>query len=281
MAIAPIPAIAGIGLRAAHYQEFLGAPAPVGWVEVHSENFFSGGGRPIEILEKVRGSVELSVHGVGLSLGSADEIDQKHLARLRGLIDRVEPAFVSEHLSWGSINGHHVNDLLPVPYTSESLELMTEKVNRVQEALGRQILIENISAYLAYNHDTLSEPEFLAKLARRTGCGILLDVNNVYVSSQNLNFDPAAYLQRIPADAVREIHLAGHSRRTIGARVVLVDTHDDYVCDDVWRLFEITVALFGPRPTLIEWDARLPALADLLSEARKAAHYLEPQDVAA
>ena len=266
----PIPARAGVGLRAPHYREVIETRPPVGWLEVHSENYFGDGGAPLYYLEQARRLYPLSLHGVGLSLGSADELNRGHLAKLKALIGRFEPALVSDHLSWSSIDGRYLNDLLPLPYTEEALAHIVRRINEAQEVLGRELLIENPSSYLQYAHSTIPEWEFLAETAARAGCGILLDVNNVYVSGRNHGFDPQRYLSAIPVDAVREIHLAGHTVNRYEDGEILIDSHSTRVCAEVWALYREAAQRFGHVPTLIEWDTDLPALAVLVEEARTA-----------
>jgi hypothetical protein len=241
----------------------------VGWVEVHSENFFARGGLQRAVLEKARALYPLSLHGVGLSIGSTDRIDEAHLNKLARLVRDFEPMLLSEHLSWGSIDGRFMNDLLPLPYTQEALRHTAARVRTVQEVLGRQILIENISSYLEFTSSEMPEWEFLVALAAESGCAILLDLNNIYVNAMNHGFDPYQYLNFIPPPAVLEIHLAGHSVMRIGTRAVLIDTHGTPVCDAVWQLYAAALERFGPVPTLIEWDSDLPPLEVLLAEARK------------
>lgn len=267
----PIPARAGIGLRPPHYRELLKRLPDIGWLEVHSENYFGAGGQPFYYLERLRNHYPLSLHGVGLSLGSTDRLNREHLNKLKALIARVEPALVSEHLCWSSIGGRHLNDLLPLPYTEEALDLVCAHVAEAQDFLGRQILIENISSYLQFNHSTMPEWEFLRLVASRTGCGILFDVNNIYVNSVNHGFDARRYLWGIPATAVWEIHLAGFDQ----GPGCLIDTHGKPVADPVWALYREALGRFGRVPTLIEWDTDLPVLQVLLDEAAKAAGYLE------
>jgi uncharacterized protein (UPF0276 family) len=271
----PIPAQAGIGLRAAHHAQFLATRPAIPWVEVHSENFFAAGGAQPRILERVRADYAMSLHGVGLALGSTDPIDRSHLAKLCDLVRRVEPALVSEHLCWGAFDGRHLNDLLPLPYTEEALLHMIARVEQVQDALGRAILLENVSSYVEFADSIIPEWEFLVALARASGCGILLDVNNVYVSARNHGFDARHYLDAIPAELVGEIHLAGHSVDTYDGCRILVDTHGAPVADEVWTLFEHALRRIGPVPTLVEWDTELPELPVLLAEARLAQRRLE------
>lgn len=268
---APVPASAGIGLRSPHYREILEQrPTTASWFEVHSENYFGRGGEPLFFLEKIREVYPISLHGVGVSLGSTDALDRPHLQRLKLLIDRIEPGLVSEHLSWSSFGGVFLNDLSPLPYTDETLGHLARRIDRVQGFLGRQILLENPSSYLEYLDSAYAESEFLSELSRRTGCGILLDVNNVYVSCRNHGRNALDYLRRIPPVSVLEIHLAGHAVNRWAGGEIAIDTHDRPVCEDVWRLYEAVLRLMGPKPVLIEWDADLPPLAVLLQEAVKA-----------
>jgi uncharacterized protein (UPF0276 family) len=267
-----MPARAGIGLRAAHFADVRDSRPDVGWFEVHSENHFAPAGAAHDALEAVRANYPISLHGVGLSLGGTDPLDLEHVERLADAIDRYEPALVSEHLCWSLAGGRHTNDLLPMPYTREALRHVSRRVSQVQDLLGRPLLIENVSSYLQFRNADYTEWEFLASLAQASGCGILLDVNNIYVSARNHGFDACEYLAALPRDSVGEIHLAGHSVRELEGRELLVDTHDARVCDDVWSLYAIAVARFGRVPTLIEWDANLPALGVLVDEARRADH---------
>jgi uncharacterized protein (UPF0276 family) len=258
--------LTGIGLRAAHYGDFLAGRPRIGWLEVHSENYFGAGGYDLHVLEHVRRDYPLSLHGVGLSLGSADGLRERHLAKLQKLVERVDPLLVSEHLCWGAHGERHFNDLLPLPYTDEALALMAGRVEQVQSILRREILIENVSGYLQYRDSAMPELEFVAEVARRSGCGILLDINNLYVNSVNHGFDPVAALDAIPAHSVKEIHLAGHTRGDL----CLIDDHGSRVIDAVWQLYATAIARLGAVRTLIEWDTAFPALDVLLDEARKA-----------
>jgi uncharacterized protein len=271
----PIPAAAGIGLRGAHHASFLSGHPQVAWLEAHSENFFAEHGVAAQALEKIRADYPLSLHGVGLSLGSSDPLDGEHLKRLGGLIRRVEPGLVSEHLSWGSVAGRHLNDLLPMPYTEEALALLTNRIATVQDYLGRQILIENVSSYIAYTASTMPEWEFLSAVAARSDCGILLDINNIYVNARNHGFDAETFIAAVPQALVGEMHLAGHSVERYGEHEILVDTHDHFVCDEVWSLYRSAVRRFGAVPTLVEWDSNLPAREELIAESRKAQHVLD------
>jgi hypothetical protein len=266
----PAPARAGVGLRHPHVTHFLEQRPRTAFLEVHSENYMSPGGPRRRALFDLARDYPLSLHGVGLSLGSAEGLDPAHLARLKGLIADYRPALVSEHLSWSVEGGTYLNDLLPLPYTEEALDVVCRNIDATQEALGRALLIENPSSYLAFAASALGEPQFLGELVRRTGCGLLLDVNNVYVSSRNQGFDPVTYLESVPAAAVGEIHLAGHTARRFGSEELLIDDHGSRVAAAVWALYRRAVALCGPRPTLIEWDSAIPEAAVLLAEAQKA-----------
>lgn len=272
---AAIPARAGVGLRAQHHDDLLRERPPIGWLEAHSENYFADGGAQLDYLMRLRALYPLSLHGVGLSLGSTDPLDREHLRRLKRLIQLSEPGLVSEHLSWGSVGGAHLNDLLPLPYTEEALAHMIRRVSEVQDSLGRQILVENVSSYLEFTGGDLREWEFLAELAIESGCGVLLDVNNVYVSSRNHGFDARAYLSSLPHRCVQEMHLAGHSVNRFPDGEILIDTHSAPVCEDVWSLYDFALERFGPAPTLIEWDADIPPIATLLAEAKRADRMLE------
>jgi hypothetical protein len=265
-----LPVIAGIGLRAPHYREVLEHRPALGWVEVHSENFF-GGGAPMHTLLQVAELYPVSLHGVGMGFASPDPLDKTHLRELRRLCDTVNPASVSEHLCWNTVDGIAINDLLPFPYTGKALDHVAAKVQRVQDTLGRRILIENLSYYLAFHSSEMREEEFLAELVARTGCGILFDVNNLFVNAVNLGVDADAFIRDIPADAVGEYHLAGPSL----IDGCLVDTHSARVYDEAWALYETALRHIGPRPTLIEWDVDIPALDVLRDEARKAQARME------
>lgn len=273
--------LTGIGLRTPHISEFIEKKPNVAWVEVHSENYFGDGGRPLQKLRQVRRDYPISLHGVSLSLGSADELNWQHLTQLRELHRDIDACLISDHLAWASINGQYLHDLLPLPYTEESLSHIISRIQQVQEFLGKQILIENISSCLRFQHSTIPEWEFLVEVAERSGCGILLDVNNIYVSSANLGFNPYTFLDAIPADAVQEIHLAGFTITTIDDREVLIDTHNQLVVPAVWDLYRQTIAQLGAKPTMIEWDTDLPALETLCLEAYRAEHIIRETHVAA
>ncbi len=265
-----IPAWAGIGLRDPHMAAFLAGPQPVAGVEVHSENYLCDGGPRLATLERVRESCSVSCHGVGLSLASADGLDRAHLAALRRLFDRVEPVLVSEHLAWSVSGGRYWADLLPIPYTHAALARVADNVDFAQQCLGRRLLIENPTPYVAFAESVLGEAEFMARLAEKTGCGVLLDLNNLYVTCRNHGLDPAAWMESLAPGAVGEYHLAGHGRKTVEGRTLLIDSHAAPVSDAVWSLYEQALARFGPRPTFVEWDLRLPPFATLLAEAEEA-----------
>lgn len=261
---------AGIGLRAEHYQSILEELPIVPWLEVHSENYFAQGGLPLYYLRKIREHYPISLHGVALSLGSADPLNRQHLQQLKQLIDEIDPSLVSDHLCWNSINGQYFNELLPLPYTEEALTHIITRIQQVQDYLQRSILIENISAYIHYHHSTIPEAEFIAEAAQRSGCSILLDINNIYVNAQNLGSDARHYINTLPAALIKEIHLAGYTEQRVAGKSLLVDTHDKPVYPEVWQLYEYALQRFGVRPTLIEWDNHLPTLSGLLAEAEKA-----------
>ncbi len=266
----PMPARAGVGLKAQHYRDILDHRPDIGWFEVHPENYMGAGGPPHRYLEAIRRDYPLSLHGVGLSLGSAEPIDRGHLARLKALIERYEPALVSEHISWSVLDGVYYNDLLPLPYTEETLYIVCDNVQRMQDALGRRILVENPSTYLEFGTSCLSEPDFIKEVVQRTGCGLLLDINNVFVCARNHGFDPETYLDQIPPGVVGEIHLAGHALEMLGDRELRIDDHGSAVIDEVWALYAAYMARAPHAPTLIEWDRHIPEWPVLLGEARKA-----------
>jgi len=257
----------GIGLRTPHFARFLSGTAPVDWVEAVTENFMAPGGRPIAVLEKVRAEVPVALHGVSLGIGSVEPVPEPYLAALEALVHRIEPALVSDHLCWGRHRGRWLHDLLPLPWTEEALAHVTRRVQEVQERLGGRILLENPSSYVAWRESTMAEHEFLAELARRSGCGILLDLNNVHVSAHNLGFDPVRYLEGIPAGSVGYLHLAGHADK--GTH--LLDTHDRAVPPPVWDLYRLALRRYGPLPTLVEWDEAIPPLEEVVAQSRTAA----------
>lgn len=256
----------GVGLRSQHYNRVLEGPTSIDWFEVISENFMIKGGRPLQVLDRVRRDYPVVLHGVSLSIGSSDPLDKRYLEALAKLIHRVEPAWVSDHLCWTGVGGHNAHDLLPLPYTEEALLHTVQRVIAVQDFLGRQIALENVSTYLSFAGSTLSEWEFLAELAERADCGILLDVNNIYVSAANHGFDAATYLAGIPRDRVWQIHLAGHTDH--GSH--LLDTHSRPVCDPVWSLYRRALQRFGSVASLVEWDEDIPAWEVLEAECERA-----------
>jgi uncharacterized protein (UPF0276 family) len=278
------PPKTGIGLRFQHHRDIVEQRPAVGFLEVHSENYM-GGGSPLASLDAARRHYPVSLHGVGLSLGSAEGLDDAHLSRVAALADRIDPLFVSEHISWSITGGVYLNDLLPLPYTEEALTIFCANVQRLQEALKRPVLMENPSTYLQFSHSTIPEWEFVAEIPRRTGCGLLLDINNIYVSACNHGFDARKYLEAISREAVQEVHLAGHTAKRIGDRTLRIDDHGSAVCDDVWRLYGSAIRRFGHVPTLIEWDSCIPPLAEIVAEAAKAdrvaAQNLDRADAAA
>ncbi len=269
----PVKGLCGVGLRAPHYREILETRPATGWLEVHSEKYFGEGGQPHFFLSRCREHYSLSLHGVGLGLGSVAPLDPLHLQKLKGLIERYDPFVVSDHACWGAAAGRHLNDLLPLPYTEEALAHLSQRVMQVQDALGRQILVENVSAYLRFTHSTIPEWEFVAEVVRRSGCGLLFDVNNIYVNAVNHGFDARDYIAAIPGDAVQEIHLAGFD----ASGPCLIDTHGTPVSEAVWELYRATIRRMGPKPTLIEWDTDIPPLATLLEQAARAQGILEDE----
>ncbi|MEQ8665664.1 MAG: DUF692 domain-containing protein [Rhodospirillales bacterium] len=265
----------GVGLKPQHVEEILADGKGVGWFEVHAENYMGAGGPPHAWLEKVRSCYPLSVHGVGLSIGGSGEIDRAHLARLKTVVDRYEPGLVSEHLAWSTHQGRYFNDLLAVPYTRETLQLVCEHVDEVQTALGRRILLENPATYVWHEESVFDEPAFIAEVLQRAGCGLLLDVNNVHVACTNHGWDSAEYIRQLPT-AVGEVHLAGHAE-DVGDddRVVLIDAHDRRVSAEVWALFELAIEHTGRVPVLIEWDNDIPEWPVLAGEADLAAAVMD------
>lgn len=259
----------GIGMRTPYHQEILDTDLNIGWLEIHPENYF-GGGEPRHYLHEARKQYQISMHAVGLSLGSDQPVHQDHLKDFKTLIDKFDPFRISDHASWSASGNAHLNDLLPLPYTQESLDNLCRNVEQAQEYFGRTILVENPSSYVAFQDDEMTEYQFMNALSEKTGCGILLDINNIYVQSHNHGYDAYEYLDHITPDKVGEVHLAGHTEKDLGDQTILVDTHNQYVRDEVWALYEYAIKRFGPVPTLIEWDQDYPALADLVAEADKA-----------
>ncbi len=252
----------GLGMRKPHYPAFVEGQVDVDFVEVISENFMVDGGQPRRILRQVRERYPVALHGVSMSIGSAQPVNPDYLIRLRALVDEIDPLFVSDHLCWTGIGGFNSHDLLPLPYDDETLDVVAANVGRAQDAIGRAMLIENPSSYIAFGHSTMTEWEFLDRLCERSGCGLLLDVNNVFVSASNHGFDALAYLDGVPAHRVRQVHLAGHSQ----GEALLIDTHDQPVCATVWDLYAHLVGRLGPVATMIERDDAIPPLAELLDE---------------
>lgn len=266
-----IPPRAGVGLKPEHYRDILGTEPDIGFFEVHAENYMGEGGPPHRYLTAIRERYPLSLHGVGLSIGADRPLDREHLKRLKDLNERYAPGLFSEHLAWSTHDTSFLNDLLPIPYTDETLDRVAEHIDQVQESVGRQMLLENPSTYLAFQESTYPEIDFIAKVAERTGCGLLFDVNNVHISSTNQEWDAVAYIDAYPLEHVREVHLGGHATEADEKdRPLLIDTHDREVDAVVWRLYEHTIARLGPIPTLIEWDADVPAWPVLKSEADRA-----------
>jgi len=275
MRLSQLPARPGVGFKPEHFRDIDSRPQPLGFFEVHAENYMGAGGPPHARLSRLREDYALSVHGVGLSIGGMQPLDRDHLGRLKAVCDRYQPESFSEHLAWSSHGENFYNDLLPLPYTEATLSAVIAHVNQVQDALGRQMLLENPATYLLFDDSTIEETEFLRQIAARTGCGLLLDVNNVFVAAANHNLDASAYLARFPVEAVREIHLSGHSETVddFGAPL-LIDSHDTKVKDPVWALYADLVGRIGATATLIEWDNDVPDWATLLTEADSAGRIL-------
>jgi uncharacterized protein (UPF0276 family) len=271
-----LPAASGVGYKPQHFSQILEETGSVAWLEIHAENYMGDGGRPLAQLRCLAERFPFSVHGVGLSIGGEGRLDREHLLRVKKLCEWLGPASFSEHLAWSTHDGAFLNDLLPLPYTSSTLSRVVDHINEVQETLDRRMLLENPSSYLAFSESTMSEPEFLHEIAQRTGCGLLLDVNNVFVSATNLGSDPVSYIDAFPLELVGEIHLGGHDEDEddFGAPL-LIDSHGREVADPVWSLYDYTVAKAGPRPTLIEWDNDVPDWSTLEAEAARAAVLLE------
>lgn len=272
-----LPARAGVGYKPRHFQALVEAPGAVGWLEIHAENYMGDGGRPLAQLRALAERFAMSVHGVGLSIGGEGALDEDHLARLKHLCDWLRPASFSEHLAWSTHGDAYFNDLLPLPYTAATLARVCDHIDRVQEVLARPMLLENPSTYLAFTESTMDEVTFLSEIARRTGCGLLLDVNNVFVSATNQGWDPVAYVDAFPLDRVGEIHLGGHDEdEDEHGAPLLIDSHGREVVDPVWALYAHTLARGGARPTLIEWDNNVPEFPALEAEAARAESLLAP-----
>lgn len=267
----PMPSRAGVGLKPEHYRDILDASPDIGWFEIHAENYMGDGGPPHAYLTAVRERYPLSLHGVGLSVGGAGPLDKNHLARLKALVDRYQPALFSEHLAWSSHDTVYLNDLLPLPYTEETLATVCAHIDEVQEALQCQMLLENPSTYVAFAETSMSEVEFLREVVRRTGCGLLLDVSNVFVQATNHGFSASDYLDSFPAEHVGEIHLGGHAEDSDDdGEALLIDDHGRGVADSVWALYSRALSRTGPKPTLIEWDNDVPSWPVLFAEAKRA-----------
>ena len=265
-----LPAAPGLGFKPEHFPAIRETRPELGFFEIHAENYMGAGGPPHRQLTALRRDYAISLHGVGLSIGGPGRLDRDHLARLRVLVDRYQPESFSEHLAWSSHGAEYLNDLLPLPYTTETLTIICDHIDEVQETLGRQMLLENPATYVLFEQSTLPETDFLSEIARRTGCGLLLDINNVFVSCTNHHADPRAYLAAFPLARVGEIHLGGHASEDLPSGPLLIDDHGSPVADPVWRLYAETVARTGPLPTLIEWDNDVPPFAELLAEAQRA-----------
>jgi len=267
-----LPAAPGVGYKPQHYSDILAEPGPVAWLEVHAENYMGDGGRPLAQLEYLSQRFPLSVHGVGLSIGGEGDLNRAHLDRLRKLCDWAKPASFSEHLAWSTHDAHFLNDLLPLPYTEATVTRVSDHISQLQDHIGRRMLLENPSSYLWFEESTLSETDFLAEVASRTGCGLLLDVNNVFVSATNLKMDPRAYIDAFPVELVGEMHLGGHDEdEDEHGAPLLIDSHGAEVVDPVWALYDYTLDRAGPKPTLIEWDTDVPDWPTLRAEADRAA----------
>ena len=267
-----LPAAPGVGYKPQHFAQICADAGAVEWLEIHAENYMGDGGRPLAQLRHLSERFAISVHGVGLSIGGEGPLDADHLARLKHLVAWLNPASFSEHLAWSTHDSHFLNDLLPLPYTDATLDRVTAHIDQVQQAVGRRMLLENPSSYLAFAESTWAEPDFLAALAQRTGCGLLLDVNNVFVSATNLGFSPQGYIDAFPLDLVGEIHLGGHDEDADDhGAPLLIDSHGRAVADPVWALLDHTLRQSGPKPLLIEWDNDVPDWPVLRSEADRAA----------
>ncbi|MCU9837842.1 DUF692 domain-containing protein [Ruegeria sp. WL0004] len=271
-----LPSVPGVGYKPQHFAEILDAPGPVGWLEIHAENYMGDGGRPLAQLRHLSERFPVSLHGVGLSIGGAGPLDPDHLARLKHLVSWLNPASFSEHLAWSTHESHFLNDLLPLPYTDATLTRVCDHIDQVQDVVGRRMLLENPSSYLAFAESTWSEPDFLREISRRTGCGLLLDVNNVFVSATNLDFSPQGYIDAYPLEKVGEIHLGGHDEdHDDHGRPLLIDSHGREVVDPVWSLLDFVLDRSGPKPILIEWDTDVPDWHVLRAEAARAQTALE------
>ena len=267
----PLPNKTGVGYKAQHFADIMADAGPVAWLEIHAENYMGDGGRPLAQLRHLSQNFPISVHGVGLSIGAEGPLDPDHLARLKHLVDWLQPASFSEHLAWSTHDSHFLNDLLPVVYTEATLATVCDHIDQVQTLLGRQMLLENPSTYVAFSDSEMSEIDYIKQIVERTGCGLLLDVNNVFVSATNQQTDPYSYIDAFPVEAVGEIHLGGHDEdEDDHGAPLLIDSHGREVVDPVWTLYDYTIAKSGPRPTLIEWDTDVPDWPVLAKEAERA-----------
>ena len=271
-----LPNRPGVGYKPQHFSDIMQDASPVEWLEIHAENYMGQGGRPIAQLRHLAENFPISVHGVGLSIGGADPLDKEHLNRLKYLCDWLDPASFSEHLAWSTHDGHFMNDLLPLPYTAQTMQRVADHVNQVQDVIGRKMLLENPSAYLAFEESTLSEIELLNEVVNKTGCGLLLDINNVFISAMNQKTQPRDYIDQFPLEHVGEFHLGGHDEDEdeTGA-MLLIDSHGREMAEPVWELYKYTLSKSGPRPSLIEWDANVPQWPQLAAEAVRAAEFLD------
>ena len=256
----------GLGLRTEHYNDFLEKPQPVEWLEVISENFMVDGGKPLAILDRIRADYPMTMHGVSMSIGSINGLDKNYLDKLKALEQRIEPMWVSDHLCWTGVHGRNLHDLLPLPYTEEALQVIGRNVMHAQEVLQRPLVLENVSSYVEFDASEMTEWEFLSEVCQATGCYLLLDINNIYVSACNHGFSATDFIQAVPAERIMQFHLAGHQNNGD----YLIDTHDHAVCDGVWDLYHQALIQFGPVPTMVEWDDKIPPLQELLSELNKA-----------
>ncbi|MGR3839266.1 MAG: MNIO family bufferin maturase [Cognatishimia sp.] len=273
-----LPNLVGVGYKPQHFQAIMDDPSPVGWLEIHAENYMGDGGRPLAQIRHLADRFPISVHGVGLSIGGESRLDPEHLARLKHLVSWLNPAVFSEHLAWSTHDSHFYNDLLPLPYTQDTLTRVADHIDELQNTIGRQMMLENPSSYLAFAESTWSEPDFLREIAKRTGCGLLLDVNNVFVSATNLDYDPKQYINDYPLEHVGEIHLGGHDEdEDDHGHVLLIDSHGAAVVDPVWALLDHTLAKAGPKPLLIEWDNDVPDWPELAAEAQRGVYALSKQ----
>ena len=273
-----LPNLVGVGYKPQHFQAIMDDPSPVGWLEIHAENYMGDGGRPLAQIRHLAERFPISVHGVGLSIGGEARLDPEHLARLKHLVSWLNPAVFSEHLAWSTHDSHFYNDLLPLPYTQDTLTRVADHIDELQNTIGRQMMLENPSSYLAFAESTWSEPDFLREIAKRTGCGLLLDVNNVFVSATNLDYDPKQYINDYPLEHVGEIHLGGHDEdEDDHGHVLLIDSHGAAVVDPVWALLDHTLVKAGPKPLLIEWDNDVPDWPELAAEAQRGVDALSKQ----